>query len=92
MSAYVVFQSTVIDRAKLSDYAAQAMATVAAHGGRPFGMGEATVLHEAKTFEQDAVFEFPDRANALAWHTNVEYRALLSLRTQAMACSVVLIG
>jgi uncharacterized protein (DUF1330 family) len=92
MNAYVIFQFTVIDQVKLSDYAAQALAIVAASGGRLVSTGEATVLHESKIFERGAIFEFPDRASALAWHESTKYRALSSLRGQVMDCSVVLIG
>ena len=92
MSAYVIFQLTVIDQAKLSDYGARALPIVAAHGGRPAATGELTVLHESREFERGAIFEFPDRASALAWHDSSEYRALLSLRSEAMNCSLVLIG
>jgi uncharacterized protein (DUF1330 family) len=92
MSAYVIFQLTVIDQAKLSDYGARALPIVAVHGGRPAATGELRVLHESRKFERGAIFEFPDRASALAWHESSEYRALLSLRSEAMNCSLVLIG
>jgi uncharacterized protein (DUF1330 family) len=92
MSAYVIFQLNVIDQAKLSDYGARALPIVAAHGGRPAATGELTVLHESEKFERGAIFEFPDRASALAWHDSREYQALLSLRGDAMNCSLVLIG
>jgi uncharacterized protein (DUF1330 family) len=92
MSAYVIFQLTVIDQAKLSDYGVRALRIVAAHGGRPAATGELTVVHESRKFERGANFEFPDRASALAWHDRSEYQALLSLRSEAMNCSLVLIG
>ena len=92
MSAYIIFQLTVIDYAKLSDYGARALPIVAAHGGRAAATGELTVLHESEKFERGAIFEFPDHASALAWHDSTEYRALLSLRGKAIKCSLVLIG
>jgi uncharacterized protein (DUF1330 family) len=76
MSAYVIFQPTVIDQAKLSDYGARALPLVAAYGGPPAATGELTVLHESREFERGAIFEFPDRASALAWHDSSEYREL----------------
>lgn len=92
MSAYVVFQLNVIDQTKLAAYSARALPTVSAHSGRPLGMGEETVLYESKSFERGAILEFPDRASALAWHNSAEYRALFDLRSEAMDCSLVLIG
>ena len=93
MSAYMIFQVLVTDPAKLSEYAARAMPIVAAHGGKPVGLGAATVLQgSATSFDRGAVLEFPDRAAALAWYESPEYQALLDLRGQAMNCSVVLIG
>jgi uncharacterized protein (DUF1330 family) len=92
MSAYVIFQLTAIDQAKLADYTNRALPIVAAHGGRAVVLGESTVLHAGKIFERGAIFEFPDRASALTWNNSTEYQALLSLRGEAMDCSVVLVG
>ena len=92
MSAYVIFQFTIRDQIKLPVYAAQAVPTVAAHGGRSVSMGRATALYGSELYEQGAVFEFPDRASAQAWHASTEYKTLLNLRNEAMDCSVILIG
>jgi uncharacterized protein (DUF1330 family) len=92
MSVYIIFQLTVIDQAKLSDYGTRALPIVVAHGGRAAATGELTVLHESRKFERGAIFEFPDRGSALAWHDSSEYRTLLTLRGEAMNCSLVLIG
>jgi uncharacterized protein (DUF1330 family) len=91
MSAYVIFQLTVIDQAKLSDYGARALPIVAAHGGRPAVIGKVTVLHESRKFERGAIFEFPDRASALAWHESSEY-GTIEFACEAMNCSLALIG
>jgi uncharacterized protein (DUF1330 family) len=92
MSAYVIFQFTIRDQTKLSAYAAQAVPTVAAHGGRPVSMGKAIVLYGSELYEQGTIFEFPDRASAQAWHASTEYKTLLNLRSEAMDCSVTVIG
>jgi uncharacterized protein (DUF1330 family) len=59
---------------------------------RAAATGELTALYESRKFERGAIFEFADRASALAWHDSSEYRARVSLRGEAMNCSLVLIG
>jgi uncharacterized protein (DUF1330 family) len=82
----------VTDPAKASEYTALALPLVETHGDKRLVMGETTVLREGKEHKRGAIFEFPDRASALAWYGSPAYQALLDLRGQAMDCSVTLIG
>jgi len=92
MTAYVVFQFNAIDPEKISRYVRGAMTSVVAHGGRMLAVGEASVLHQSRTFDQGAVLEFLDRAAARAWYESLDYQSLIALRTEAMDCAIVLIG
>ena len=92
MTAYVVFQLTVVDPPKASNYSAQALSLVMAHGGRSVVTGIATTLHDGTDHDWGAICEFPDRTAALNLFESAEYQALAALRDEAMDYSVVLIG
>lgn len=92
MSAFVVFYSTPIDEVKLAEYAPKALATVHDHGGTPLLLGALHSLHEGAPFQRGAIFSFPDRASAIAWHESEDYRSLATLRGEAMRCSIDIVG
>lgn len=92
MTAIVIFYSTPIDADKLAEYSGRALATVVAHGGTALVLGPLHALHDGAPFERGAVFSFPDRAAATAWHESDAYQSLAELRSQAMRCSIDIIG
>ncbi|WP_066697806.1 DUF1330 domain-containing protein [Sphingobium amiense] len=92
MAAFVVFYSTPIDEAKLAEYSAKALATVADHGGSPVILGPLHPLHDGTPYQRGAIFSFPDRAAAIDWHESEAYRSLAELRGEAMQCSIHIVG
>ena len=92
MSVFVIFLSKTLDTAKLSLYATQALPMVTAHGGTMLSGGQATFLNTSSDFDHGVVFEFPDRASVTAWYDSEEYQALAAVRSEAMKCSIVVLG
>ena len=92
MTACIIFQFTNLDAAKAAEYSARALSVVKKNGGKPVVVGKATALHAANVSAGGAVFEFPNQEAALDWYNGPEYQALLTLRAEAMECSVQLIA
>ncbi|PJK30005.1 DUF1330 domain-containing protein [Minwuia thermotolerans] len=83
MTAHVSVQIRIKDRAKLKEYASQAPATVAAHGGRFIVRGNVTeVLSGNADLDVVAMIEFPDAETARRWYNSAEYQALIPIREQ----------
>lgn len=83
MTAHVSVQIRVKDREKLKEYAGQAPATVAAHGGKFLIRGNVTeVLSANADLDIFALLEFPDAGTVRRWYNSAEYQALIPIREQ----------
>lgn len=92
MTAYVVVDLTVKDAAKLAEYSAAAVGTLAKYNGEFVAKGKIHSLHGASPFQNKALIQFPDRDSAIGWYESPAYQALIGLRSQGMDCQFHLVG
>jgi len=92
MSAYVIADVTVTDRATMDEYRKQVPATVAKYGGRFLVRGGAhqTVEGEWKPTRL-VVLEFPSIDAARRWYDSEEYREPKALRLRAGRTNLVMV-
>jgi uncharacterized protein (DUF1330 family) len=84
MKAYCIVYEVIEDEKTFSEYRAQVMPTIEAHGGRFLVRGGTfTVLEGEMPFTRVAVLEFPSRQAAEDWYHSPAYQRILPLRTQA---------
>jgi uncharacterized protein (DUF1330 family) len=84
MSAYVIAQISIHDRARYDRYVAGFMPVLQRHGGRLLVADEAPEVAEGR-WDRDKliVLAFPDRAAAKAWAESPDYRAISTDRVAA---------
>ena len=82
MKAYALASVQMRDNSWVNQYAAKTAALVAKHGGRYLVRGSNLEKLEgaAPLPHVVVVIEFPDMAQARAWHTDPEYAPLIKLR------------
>ena len=91
MSAYVVAQLSIHDRARYDRYAAAFLPTLEPFGGRLLAADEAPeVLEGGWTSEKLVLIAFPDAAAAKAWAQSDAYRAIAVDRLAASEAVVLL--
>ena len=85
MSAYLLVEVTVGDKAALDRYGARAIPLIEEFGGEVLVVGPWEVLFGDPAFQRGMVVRFPDRKAALGWYHAPAYQALLETRTLAFA-------
>jgi uncharacterized protein (DUF1330 family) len=84
MSAYVIAQISIHDRARYDRYVAAFMPVLQRHGGRLLVADESPEVAEGR-WDRDKliVLAFPDRAAAQAWADSPDYREISTDRVAA---------
>ena len=91
MSAYIIAQLSIHDRARYDRYAAAFLPTLQPFGGRLLAADEAPrVLEGAWPRDKLVLIAFPDAAAAQAWATSPAYRAIAVDRLAASEAVVLL--
>lgn len=85
MTAFFIATVTIKDPEKFQEYARQAGATFAAHGGEPVMRGRLdSMLTGGEAGHQTVgIVKFPDAAALSAWHASSAYQAIIPLRDEA---------
>ena len=92
MPAYVISDVAIKDRAAIETYRAEAVASIARHGGRYLVRGGAFEVLEGEWIPRAIVIaEFPDMAAARAWYRSPEYAKALEIRDQALSRNLILV-
>lgn len=92
MPAYVIADIEVTDSAGYQEYAQQAPATVAHHGGRYLARGGAVDVLEGEWIPHRLVIlEFDSAEAAHRWHASEEYAAPKALRRKTSRGNFVVI-
>jgi uncharacterized protein (DUF1330 family) len=91
--AYVVAQITINDPDRYKDYIAGFYPSFLRHGGEILASTrqETTVLEGEWARARTVILRFPDRAAALAWHADPDYRALMAIRHEASDGNLVVV-
>lgn len=91
MSAYIVAQLSIRDRARYDRYAAAFLPTLQPFGGRLLAADEAPQVMEGDWAREKLVLiAFPDAAAARAWAASPAYQAIAVDRLAASEAVVVL--
>ena len=88
MSAYLVIEATVRDRA-LDRYASQAIPMIRQFRGEVIVLAPSELL---PAYDNGMIVRFPDNDTALAWYNSPAYQALLDIRAAAFDCRFRLVG
>lgn len=93
MNAFVIAERVrVLDAARLCEYLDAVSPTIELFGGRYHVAGEAIDVLEGEWRPPAlVVFEFPSRAQALAWWDSEEYAPLKAIRREAAVYNMVLV-
>jgi uncharacterized protein (DUF1330 family) len=93
MSAYVIAQLSIHDRARYDRYAARFLPTLAGFGGRLLAADEGPAVLEGEWPRDKLVLiAFPDAAAARAWAASPAYAAIAEDRKAASEAVVLLAG
>jgi uncharacterized protein (DUF1330 family) len=85
VSAYVISEVEVRDRAAMEAYRALALQTIAQYGGRYLARGGAVEVVEGwPPVKSIIIVEFPSMARAREWYASPEYAEALKLRQTAL--------
>ena len=91
MPACFICTMTIHDAETYSKYTALTPATVARYRGRFLTRGDDVVTVEGPAFtERMVILEFPDRAAALAWYNDADYRTACAFRRAASSGRMIL--
>jgi uncharacterized protein (DUF1330 family) len=86
MSAYIISDVTIRDRAAIEIYRSRAAAAIRKHGGRYLARGgKVEVLEGNWTPQAIIIAEFPDPERARAWYHSPDYSSALEVRDQALS-------
>lgn len=92
MAAYIVSRVSIADHAAMTDYMAEAPATVEAYGGKYLvRTPDIEVLEGEADYNRMVVLEFPDRQSALDWYHSEDYRDLRQARWRSASAHIVLL-
>jgi len=92
MTAYVLAQLSIQDRARYDRYAARFMPTLKPFDGRLLAADEGPQVLEGEwSREKVVLIAFPDRERALAWAASPAYQAISADRVAATEGTVLVI-
>lgn len=90
MSAYVLAQLTIHDRARYDHYAAQFMAVLSRFEGRLLAADESAEVVEGKwPYQKVVLIEFKNRDEASRWAASPEYRKIAVDREASTSATVL---
>src|SRR5215813_15470226 len=90
MSAFVLAQLTIHDRARYDRYAARFMDVLGRFEGRLLAADESPEVLEGKwPYQKVVLIEFKDREEALRWATSPEYRRIAVDREASTTATVL---
>jgi len=92
MSALIIVDLTPTDTEQLSQYSAQAAATLVPFGGEFIAKGPIEALHGESSYITKVVIQFPDRDNAANWYASEAYQAIIPTRDRGMNSQFHLVG
>lgn len=93
MSAYIVAQLNIHDRARYDRYAAAFLPTLKPFGGRLLAADEAAEVMEGEWgFGKLNIIAFPDAAAAKVWAASAAYQAIAPDRLAASEAVVLLVA
>jgi len=92
MPGYLIGSVTVLDAAKMAQYAAEAAPIVEQFGGRRLAGGKPDVVEGDWPWGVAFVYEFPSRAAAHAFWNSDAYRKMIAFREGAAISNTVVVG
>lgn len=91
MAAYFICTMIVDDPETYRKYTALTPATVARYGGKFLTRGDDVLTVEGPAFnERMVILEFPDRATALAWYEDADYKSAAAFRRASSSGRMIL--
>jgi uncharacterized protein (DUF1330 family) len=92
MPVYVIAQGRIEDAEKLGAYAAKALPTIAAAGGRVLGYDESPDVVEGEIHHPRTVLlEFESKEQFRRWYDSAEYQEILPMRLEAQPGTLIVI-
>ena len=93
MTAYVIGQLDIFDRAGYQAYLDGFMPSFERHGGTLLATSaqETQVLEGSWAHPATVLMAFPDRGAARAWYEDPEYQALCEIRRRTARCNLVVL-
>jgi uncharacterized protein (DUF1330 family) len=93
MSVYVIAQNRVDDAEKLGRYAAQALPTIQAFGGRVLGFdGAPEVVEGDVTLPRTVILEFDSNEAFRRWYDSAEYQEILPMRLESAPGTLIVVN
>ena len=93
MPVYVIAQSRVLDGEKLGAYAAKAIPTIAAGGGRVVAYDDAPRQVEGQVdFPRTVVLAFDSQEDFQRWYDSAEYQAILPMRLESSEGTLIVVS
>jgi len=90
MSAYAVFNYTILDRSRIDELGPISQPVVEQYGGEITIASFVTNLENAQ-YTHMVVYKFPSMAAAESWYTSEENQKVTALRKELVEGSVVLV-
>jgi uncharacterized protein (DUF1330 family) len=92
MSAYIISDVTIQDRAAIEVYRESAAASIAQHDGSYIVRGGAIEVLEGQWQPRMIIIaEFPDMERARTWYRSPEYASALDVRDKALSRNLILV-
>jgi len=92
MTAYLISDITVRDRAAFEVYRTRAADAIRTYGGRYLArLGEVQVLEGSWNPNMIVVVEFPSLEQARAWYRSPEYAFALEMHNKALSRNLILV-
>jgi uncharacterized protein (DUF1330 family) len=92
MSAFVIAQLTIYDRAAYSAYGAAVDETLTPYGGRILSVEEQpNVLEGTWNHTRTVLLEFPTSERAVDWYSSAQYQAIVGQRQAASSGNLVIL-
>jgi uncharacterized protein (DUF1330 family) len=93
MSGYVVAQSRIDDRERLTEYVGKALPTIQAGGGRVLAFDETPEVVEGEiAHPRTVLLEFPSHEVFRAWYDSEGYQAILPLRLESAPGTLIVVN
>jgi uncharacterized protein (DUF1330 family) len=93
MSVYVVAQSRIDDRERLTEYVGKALPTIQAGGGRVLAFDETPEVVEGEiAHPRTVLLEFPSHEVFRAWYDSEGYQAILPLRLESAPGTLIVVN
>ena len=83
MSAYILVEATIGDKAAFDRYGASAIPIIKEFGGEVLVVGPWEMLFGAPEFQRGMIIRFPNKEAALGWYQAPAYQALHEIRALA---------